>query len=105
MERTEQYEIGELRFEWDIFKASDNLVKHRVSFWDAATAFVDPMAVVIPDPDHSEDESRMILIGMSLEQRMLIVVHVEREPRIRIISARHASKREKEAYEESESKS
>ncbi|HEY0308544.1 MAG TPA: BrnT family toxin [Acidobacteriaceae bacterium] len=104
MQRTEWYEIGDLKFEWDIYKASHNLVKHGVSFWEAATVFVDPLVTEIRDPDHSEYESRMVLIGRSLEQRMLVVVHVEREPRLRIISARPASGAERKAYEEGESR-
>ncbi len=102
MEPIERYRIGDLEFEWDIYKGSANITKHGVSFWEAATVFVDPLLTEIPDPDHSEHENRLIIIGMSLQRRTLVVVHVERDERIRIISARLANKQERKAYEEDE---
>lgn len=87
-------------FEWDDHKAAVNEGKHGVSFNEAETAFSDPWARVIPDPDHSEQEERFILLGMDLVSRVLTVVHCERHGGrvIRIISARKATKREEKAY-------
>ena len=87
-------------FEWDAAKARANKAKHRVSFDEAATAFADPLSRTIPDPDHSKSEERYVLLGMSSRGRLLVVPHVERGDRIRIISARLVSKREKRLYEE-----
>ena len=87
-------------FIWDQAKGASNLRKHGVSFVEAATVFKDPLAKVIDDPDHSISESRSIIIGYSEMRRLLIVVHVERGERIRIISARQATRRERSDYEE-----
>ena len=89
-----------LTFEWDGRKAASNLQKHGVSFEEAATAFGDPLSVTIDDPDHSEKEERLILLGRSERGRFLVVVHTERGDTIRIISARLARGHEREAYEE-----
>ena len=90
-----------LRFTWDSRKAVANLKKHRVSFEEASTAFGDPRSISIPDPDHSRDETRFLLIGRSTRGRVLVVVHAERdESEIRLISARPASRRERRFYEE-----
>ena len=89
-----------LRFAWDPRKASANLQKHGVSFWDAATAFEDPVSITIPDPRHSETEERFVLIGLSRKQHLVVVAHVERGDIIRIISARIASRTERLTYEE-----
>jgi uncharacterized DUF497 family protein len=86
-------------FEWDDEKAESNLKKHRVSFGEAATIFHDPKIATIPDPDHSEDEERFVSIGMSVIARLLTVIHTFRETRIRLISARKATKVEKKKYE------
>jgi uncharacterized protein len=86
-------------FEWDDEKADSNLKKHRVSFGEAATIFHDSKIATIPDPDHSEDEERFISIGMSVFTRLLTVIHTFRETRIRLISARKATKAEKKKYE------
>lgn len=67
-----------VRFTWSSRKAASNRKKHGVSFEEAATAFGDPLSITIPDPDHSEDEERFILIGLSVNRRSLVVVHVER---------------------------
>ncbi len=87
-------------FEWDDRKAASNEIKHGISFDEAADAFSDPYARVIPDPDHSDYEERFILIGMSLSARVLTVCHCERNSgtSIRIISARKSTRTEREAY-------
>ena len=87
-------------FEWDAGKAAANLKKHRVSFEDAATVFLDPFALTFPDPDHSLDERREITIGHTMRQQALFVCHCERGLRIRIISARQATRSERTQYEE-----
>ena len=87
-------------FIWDVAKAASNLRKHGVSFEEAATVFQDPLALTISDPDHSDTEDRWIIMGMSEMHRFLVVVHVERGSRIRIISARKATRRERQDYEE-----
>jgi uncharacterized protein len=92
-----------LAFEWDADKAAANAQKHGVRFEEAATAFADPLSITVPDPDHSVGEDRYILIGRSLVSRLLVVVHLERGARVRLISARLATRRERRAYEESDS--
>jgi len=87
-------------FEWDPAKAASNLARHQVAFEDAVSVFSDPLAMVHSDPDHSHDERRSILIGHSDEGRLLLVSYVYRESTIRIISARVATRRERERYEE-----
>lgn len=89
-----------LRFEWDPAKAAANLQKHAVSFDEAASAFSDEHALVIDDPDHSEDEERFVLLGLSAKLRLLVVVHCyrEREEVIRLISARKANSQESRHY-------
>jgi uncharacterized DUF497 family protein len=89
-----------LLFEWDPRKAERNLEVHRVSFDEASTAFEDPLSRTIDDPLHSEDEERYVLIGRSHRDRLLVVVHTERGDRIRIISARIASNRERRQHEQ-----
>ena len=87
-------------FEWDREKAVANARKHGVSFEEATTVFGDPLAMNKPDPDHSEGESRFILLGRSDRYRLLVVAYGERPPRTRIISARSAARRERKRYEE-----
>jgi uncharacterized DUF497 family protein len=90
-----------LRFTWSPRKAASNRRKHGVSFEEAATAFGDPLSITVPDPDHSETEARFILIGMSVNRRSLVVVHVERaDDEYQLISARLATRRERAQYEE-----
>ena len=89
----------ELYFEWDDDKAQRNLSKHQVSFEEAMTVFDDPFALTIDDPRHSDDEDRFIIIGESTQRHILVVVHTERPDTVRLISARHATRREKEQYE------
>ena len=88
-------------FEWDGRKATANLRKHGVSFEEAATVFSDPLSLSIPDPDHSEDEERFLLVGTSFQAQLLVVAHSEHGDRVRVISARAATARERRAYEES----
>jgi len=88
-----------LTFEWDQKKAEINQEKHGISFKEASTAFHDPLSLTIDDPLHSISEERFILIGMSYSNKLLVVVHTEREDNIRIISAREATKNERKSYE------
>lgn len=87
-------------FECDPDKAAANLRKHKVSFAEAASVFLDPLALTFSDPDHSEEEDRAITIGLSPKQRVLFVSHCERGDRIRIISARKATRKERLQYEQ-----
>lgn len=89
-------------FEWDPNKAARNVRKHGVTFEDAATVFQDDLSVTVPDPDHSMAEERFITVGMSSQNRLLMVAHAERGDRIRIISARELTPREKRQYEEAD---
>ena len=89
-----------MEFEWDDAKAAANDRKHGVTFAEAATAFADPLAALFPDPDHSADETREILIGYSERGRLLIVSFTERRPNLRIISARVASPAERRNHED-----
>jgi uncharacterized DUF497 family protein len=88
-----------MEFEWDAHKAILNLKKHNVPFEEATTVFGDPLSITVPDPDHSLEEDRYILIGMSANHRLLMVAHAERGDRIRIMSARELTRREREQYE------
>ena len=87
-------------YEWDPEKAKRNLREHGVSFEEAATVFLDPLAMTYPDPDHSNEEDREITIGYSTNQRLLFVSHVQRRNRTRIISAREVTRRERKQHEE-----
>ena len=88
-----------MRFEWDGTKATSNLKKHRVSFDEAVTVFYDPLAGTFADPDHSDDESRLVTVGYSVRGRLLVVCHVERGGTTRLISARRAIARERKRHE------
>lgn len=77
-----------------------NLRKHKVSFAEAASVFLDPLALTFSDPDHSAEEDREITIGLSSKQRALFVAHCERGERIRIISAQRATRKERLQYEQ-----
>ena len=90
-----------MTYEWDPVKAVANTKKHRVTFEGAASAFLDQSALTFWDPDHSEEEDREITIGRSARQRVLFVAHAAREGRVRIISARQATRQEQRQYEES----
>jgi hypothetical protein len=88
-----------LQFEWDRRKAAANLKKHGVPFSEAATVFGDPLSLTFPDPDHSLGEERCITLGMSHNRHLLLVSHADRGEAIRIISARHATRKERSCYE------
>ena len=90
----------DIKIEWDPRKEAANKRKHKISFEEAATAFSDEVGRLIPDPDHSDDEDRFILLGMSWSLRILVVCHCYRESSsiIRIISARKATKLERAIY-------
>jgi len=89
-----------LQFEWDENKNTINKIKHHISFEEAETVFYDDLALMIDDPDHSQDEERFIILGMSSKANLLIVCHCYRasETVIRIISARKATKTEAMYY-------
>ncbi len=87
-------------FDWDTVKAKKNLAKHGVTFEEARSVFFDPNSITVNDPDHSIDELRFVINGYSMRQRQLIVVHTDRDGRIRIISARPANRRERKIYEQ-----
>ena len=89
-----------LLFEWDRNKAQQNIKKHGISFEEATTVFGDLLSLTIRDPLHSIDDERFVIIGYSYKYRLLVVVHTERGNRIRIISARRATRRERKTYEE-----
>ena len=90
----------ELAFEWDEAKARENLKKHKVSFEEGKTIFNDPFLLTFPDIDTSGAEERYVNIGLSIRDRVLVLIHTERQGRIRIISCRKASARERRHYEE-----
>jgi uncharacterized protein len=90
----------EIEFEWDAGKANSNQKKHAVTFEEASTVFGDVLAFIFDDEELSDDEQREIIIGHSDRNRLLLVSFTERKDRIRIISARQASKRERTDYEE-----
>jgi uncharacterized DUF497 family protein len=89
-----------LLFEWDPNKAKVNTETHGISFDEASTSFGDTLSLTIYDPLHSEQEERFILLGNSIMNRLLVIVHTERSQRIRIISARKATLKERIQYEE-----
>lgn len=93
-----EYRYGSLRFSWDDRKAAINKRKHGITFEEAVTVFLDPLARVFDDPDHSESEDRFLLVGHALNGRLLLVVHAERGDRIRIISARKPTARERKDF-------
>ncbi len=92
--------MSNITFEWDAAKASVNKKKHGVSFDEAQTVFFDENAKVIHDPEHSEDEERFIILGLSAAVRMLVVIHcyTKNDRVIRIISARKATQKESKQY-------
>jgi len=89
-----------LRFEWDPTKAEANLAKHEVSFEEAMTVFADPLARIFPDEGHSVDELREIIIGHSAGHELILVNFTGIDDRVRILSARKATRRERKDYEE-----
>ena len=92
--------MEQIRFTWDESKNQRNIRKHQVSFSEARTVFFDPNALLIHDPDHSEEEDRFVMLGMSEKTRLLIVCHCYREEDeiIRLISARKANAAERVHY-------
>lgn len=89
-----------MQFEWDPGKAAANVKKRRISFSEAAGVLEDPLSTTFPDEAHSEEETRFVTIGTSERGRILVVAHTERNDTIRIISARRATRREREFYEQ-----
>ena len=89
-----------LLFEWDFEKEKKNIQKHGISFEEASTVFADESALLFDDPEHSEDEERFLLLGMSIRTKICIVCHCYRaeDDVIRIISARRATKNEEQRY-------
>ncbi len=94
------YIMNDIRFEWDPAKDLENIQKHGVSFEEAQTVFLDENAIRYFDPDHSEDEDRFLMLGMSFKLRVIIVCHCYRasDSVIRIISARKANRKEQGPY-------
>ena len=89
-----------MEFAWDENKAVKNFSKHKVSFEEAKTVFNDPLYIDFYDPDHSYEEERYLIVGLSSKGRLLIVSYAERRDLIRIISAREVTRSEREVYEE-----
>ena len=89
-----------MKFTWDVEKAADNQRKHGIAFEEAQTVFMDCNALRIYDPDHSDDEDRFVMLGLSSILRLLVVCHCyrERDEQVRIISARKATKTESAVY-------
>lgn len=88
-----------MEFEWNPEKEQANIEKHGVDFAEATTVFVDPLELTIADPDHSVGEFRFLSMGRSSRNRILVVSYTERQERIRIVSARIASSKERRQYE------
>lgn len=99
LEKSEDVKMA-LQFEWDSNKAGSNKKKHGVSFEEASTVLGDPLSVTIADPAHSRGEDRFVTIGTSLNNKLIVVVHTDRDGIIRIISARRATRNEKQQYEQ-----
>ena len=88
-----------LQFEWDPNKNDTNVEKHGITFKEAATVFGDPFSYTFDDPDNSDGELRFLTFGLASTGKLLVVSHTEREDKIRIISARELTKRERKSYE------
>ena len=88
-----------MKFEWDPGKAANNFAKHEISFNEASTVFADPLSLTFTDPDRSRSEDRYVTIGESMQRNLLIISHTDRDQRIRIISARKVTHRERRIYE------
>jgi uncharacterized DUF497 family protein len=89
-----------MNFEWNEVKAASNLRKHGVSFDEATTIFGDPLAITFDDPAHSTGEDRFLTFGRSSEGRFIVVAHADRDDRIRLISAREMTRKERSDYEQ-----
>lgn len=92
--------MNSTRFEWDRNKAAINIKRHKITFEEASTVFLDNLAVIFDDKDHSEQELRELIIGHSDRNRILVVAFTERGEAIRLISARRANSKEQTAYEQ-----
>ena len=92
--------LAGLDFEWDETKAEANRKKHKISFKEATAVFGDVLSITMLDPDHSKAEARYITIGLSNASQLLVIAHTDRRGKIRIISARKATKNERKKYEE-----
>lgn len=89
-----------MRFSWNPKKAASNLSKHGISFEEAATVFGDPLSDTFPDPDHSLEEYRFVIIGSSESGKILVVAHTDDGELVRLISAREMTRGERKSYEE-----
>lgn len=89
-----------IRFEWDPAKDESNAAKHGIPFEEASTVFADPFAVTVGDPDHAGEEFRFVTIGLSVHNRLIVVIHTDRGDAVRLISARVATPKERRAYEQ-----
>ena len=89
-----------MQYEWDQRKAQSNLRKHGVSFEEAITVFLDELSLTGSDPDHSGAEDRFIMFGFATTGRLLVVAYTERGDRVRVISARSATRSERKLYED-----
>jgi hypothetical protein len=92
--------IHPVDYEWDPEKDRINRLKHNVSFSEASTAFLDPLHITVPDADHSIGEHRFRTIGFTGSSRLVVVAHTDRDDRIRIITAREATSKERRQYEQ-----
>nr|VFJ89282.1 MAG: hypothetical protein BECKLFY1418A_GA0070994_100711 [Candidatus Kentron sp. LFY]VFJ94429.1 MAG: hypothetical protein BECKLFY1418B_GA0070995_10587 [Candidatus Kentron sp. LFY] len=89
-----------MEFEWDERKAHINEAKHGISFYEATEVFGDSYSSCVPDPDHSHDEERYLLFGISERRKYLVVSFTQNSNKLRIISARHMTRQERKAYEQ-----
>ena len=89
-----------LQFEWNSKKAQSNKKMHGITFEEASTTFGDPLSITIHDPTHSTGEDRFIAVGTSVNGKLIVVVHTDRDDTIRIISARKATRNERKQYEQ-----
>ena len=89
-----------MQFEWDPEKARANEIKHGVTFAEATESFADSLSSTVADPDHAEDEERFVIFGLCSNNRYMVASYAERGDRIRIISARTMTRRERAAYEQ-----
>jgi uncharacterized DUF497 family protein len=89
-----------MRFEWDPDKARRNAAKHGISFDEASTAFGDPLSLTIDDPDHTQGEERLLLLGQTHLGKLVVVADLDDDETVRIISARIAERHERRIYEE-----
>jgi uncharacterized protein len=91
--------VKKMQFDWDEEKARKNFAKHSTTFDEATSTFDDPLFLTFADPEHSIQEQRFIIMGESRKGQLLVVAYTERKGRIRLISARPATRQERKAYE------